>query len=147
MDTSERECPFCEIADGDDPEARVIYRDDATLAFFPTEPAVLGHTLLIPRRHVVDVWELDDGLARVLASASVHLAHAVRRAMAPEGLNIVQSNGAAATQTVSHLHIHIVPRWNGDRVGRIWPPETSFTEGQKDEAWDAIRRECRSIGA
>jgi histidine triad (HIT) family protein len=146
MATNERECPFCEIVEGDDPDARVVYRDQHVVAFFPTEPAVLGHTLLIPRRHLSTIWEVDDELACVLGQASVKLAHAVRRAMLPEGLNIIQSNGSAATQTVPHVHFHIVPRWIGDPVGRIWPPETSYTEGQKDDAWDAIRRECGLLG-
>lgn len=146
MRSSVPNCPFCDIAEGDDPEARVIYRDEQTFAFFPTEPAVLGHTLLAPRRHVPDIWSVDVELAAVLGRATVQLANGVRRAMKPEGMNIIQSNGLAATQTVTHLHIHIVPRWAGDPMGPIWPPETAFAEGQKNSAWNAIRRECGSVG-
>ena len=64
--------------------------------------------------------------------------------MRPDGLNVIQSNGAAATQTVMHLHIHVVPRWEDDEVGRIWPPETNYSEGEKDDAWEALRGEFRS---
>jgi histidine triad (HIT) family protein len=133
------DCPFCEIAARDAPDAREVYRDAEVVAFFPSEPATLGHTLLAPRRHVQDVWELDDGLAASLALATLRIASAVREAMHPDGLNIIQSNGAVATQTVMHLHVHVVPRWANDALGRIWPPETHFPEWQKDTAWDAIR--------
>lgn len=145
MGISGSNCPFCAIAAGDDPDARVIFQDRQILAFFPTEPAVLGHTMLVPRQHVPDIWALGGDLAGVLGRATVQLASAIRRAMEPDGLNVIQSNGEAATQTVMHLHVHLVPRWETDSIGRIWPPETSFTEDQKDDAWDAIRRECRSI--
>jgi histidine triad (HIT) family protein len=145
MPTSEDDCPFCRIVEGLDYEARVIYRDEHVVAFFPTEPATLGHTLVVPRSHIPNIWALDDNTAGVLAKATLRIASAVRRAVHPEGLNVIQSNGEAATQTVPHLHIHVVPRWHGDEVGPIWPPETHYTEGQKNEAWDAIRDECRAL--
>ena len=135
------DCPFCEIASREDPDAREVYRDDETVAFFPTEPATLGHTLVIPRRHVADIWELGDALACRLAIITLRTAHAIRRAMQPDGLNIIQSNGAAATQTVFHLHVHVVPRWEADAIGRIWPPETNYSEDAKDDAWELIRSE------
>lgn len=65
--------------------------------------------------------------------------------MHPEGLNIIQSNGPAASQTVMHLHVHLVPRRTGDAIGRIWPPETQYSEAAKDAAWDALRDECRGL--
>lgn len=112
------------------------------MVFFPLEPATLGHTLVIPRRHIPDIWQLPGDLAAHLARVTLGVAHAVKRAMTPDGLNIIQSNGEAATQTVFHLHIHVVPRWHNDAVGRIWPPETSYSNRQMDSAWQAIREEC-----
>lgn len=137
------DCPFCEIASRDDPDAREVYRDNETVAFFPIEPATLGHTLVIPRRHVVDIWELGDELGCRLTMVTLRAAHAIRQAMQPHGLNIIQSNGTAATQTVFHLHVHVVPRWEGDGIGRIWPPETNYSEDAKDDAWESIRSEFR----
>lgn len=142
MDTSRAECAFCRIADGLDVEAREIFRDDDVVAFFPTEPATLGHTLVIPRAHFADIWAMDPAIGARLGAATVGISQAVGRAMRPEGLNIIQSNGEAATQTVMHVHVHIVPRWAGDAVGRIWPPETAYSEDAKDSAWDLIRDEC-----
>lgn len=124
---------------------REVYRDDRVVVFFPLEPATLGHTLVIPRQHVRDIWAIDRDIAMHLGWTTVKVAHAVRRAMRPDGLNIIQSNGEAATQTVMHLHVHVVPRWHDDEVGRIWPPETSYSETEKDEAWEAIRAECRRL--
>lgn len=138
------DCPFCEIVARQEEDAREVFRTDRVVAFFPPEPATLGHTLLVPRVHVRDIWEVDEGLAAELGRQTVVLARAVKRAMRPDGLNVIQSNGAAATQTVMHLHLHVVPRWEDDAVGRIWPPETHYSEDDKDEAWEALRREFRA---
>jgi histidine triad (HIT) family protein len=147
MPTSDPDCPFCEIVQREDPDVREVYRDGHVVAFFPTEPATLGHTLLVPREHIPDVWSLDEDLAAELGRAVVRLSAAVRRAVAPEGLNVIQSNGEAATQTVMHLHVHLVPRWQGDGIGRIWPADTDYTEDQKDEAWERLRAECRAAAS
>ncbi|WP_353063337.1 HIT family protein [Curtobacterium citri] len=132
-------CPFCDIAQQRDPDAREVYRDENFVAFFPTEPAVLGHTLIIPRSHVDTVWNLDESTAERLGIATVRLSRAVRDATMAPGLNVIQSNGEVATQTVMHLHVHLVPRWPNDPLGRIWPKETDYSERQKDVAWEEVR--------
>ncbi|WP_198682760.1 HIT domain-containing protein [Kribbella sp. VKM Ac-2569] len=128
-----------------DPDVREVYRDEHVVAFFPTEPATLGHTLVASREHIPDIWGLDEDLAAYIGRAVVRLAGAVQRAVQPEGLNIIQSNGTAATQTVFHFHVHLVPRWTEDGIGRIWPPETHFTDAQKDDAWERLREQCRRL--
>lgn len=145
MPTSHPDCPFCEIVQREDSDAREVYRDEQVVAFFPTEPAVLGHTMVVPRRHVADIWELDEGTAGYLARATVRLAGAIREALHPEGLNVIQSNGEAATQTVFHLHVHLVPRWDGDAMGPIWPEETDYTEEEKDDVLVRVRTARRSM--
>lgn len=145
MPTSQPDCPFCEIVQRDDPDAREVYRDEHVVAFFPTDPAVLGHTMLVPREHVPDVWSLSEETASHLARATVRLAGAVREAVEPEGLNIIQSNGEAATQTVFHLHVHLVPRWEGDAMGPIWPEETDYSETDKDRMQGRLRDACRRV--
>lgn len=139
MPTREADCAFCAIVAGDDPEAREIYRDDDTVAVFPDQPATLGHTLVIPREHLENIWALDEEIASKLAVVTLSLAKVMRDALALEGLNVIQSNGEVATQTIRHVHIHLVPRWTGDALGRIWPPETHYTESQKDDAWETLR--------
>jgi histidine triad (HIT) family protein len=142
--TNETDCPFCAIIQREDPDAREIYRDEAVVAFFPQEPATLGHTLVVPRRHIDDIWSLDKETATRLAGVTVRLAAVMREALRLEGLNVIQSNGEVATQTVRHLHVHLVPRWEGDALGRIWPPETLYSERQKDAAWERLRAAVRS---
>ena len=139
------DCPFCEIVQREDPDAREVYRDEHVVAFFPTEPAVLGHTMVVPREHVPDIWSLSEETAGHLASATVRLAGAIREAVHPEGLNVIQSNGEAATQTVFHLHVHLVPRWVGDAMGPIWPEETDYGEAEKDQTLAAVREACRTV--
>ena len=112
-------CPFCTIIMGG--WAREVYRDDYAVAFFPLQPASLGHTLVVPRRHIPDIWALPEQTAAHLSRAVLRVAAALRAAVTPDGLNIIQSSGAAATQTVPHLHVHLVPRWAADAMGPIWP--------------------------
>lgn len=147
MHTSDPDCPFCEIVQREDRDVREVYRDDRVVAFFPTEPAALGHTLVVPREHVSDIWSLGEDLAADLGRVVVRLSAAVRRAVEPQGLNVIQSNGEAATQTVMHLHVHLLPRWEDDGIGRIWPAETSYTEHEKDDVWERLRAECRAAGS
>lgn len=136
--TRDPDCDFCEIVANEEP-AREVLRTNSVVAFFPTNPATLGHTLIIPRDHVPDVWSLDREIAHELTDATLRVAHGVREAIPMDGLNIIQSNGEAATQTVFHLHVHVVPRQDDDAIGRIWPPETSWSEEAKDDAWERIR--------
>jgi histidine triad (HIT) family protein len=146
MPLPDPDCEFCEIIAREE-DAREVLRTPLAIAFFPTEPATLGHTLLIPRDHISTVWDLDPELAAELGRRTVELAVAIREATQPEGLNVIQSNGTVATQTVPHLHVHIVPRWEDDGVGRIWPPETSYSESDKDETWESIRQAVRRLGS
>jgi histidine triad (HIT) family protein len=114
------DCAFCRIADGID-DARIVYQDDRTMAFFPLNPAMPGHTLIIPREHVPDFLALDKVTAHAVTASTLRVARALRRALAPAGMNVITSAGAAAQQTVFHLHVHVLPREDGDRVGDIWP--------------------------
>ncbi len=114
-------CPFCSIVAGDDVSARLVYRSQEVTAFFPLEPATRGHTLVVPNRHVADLTDLTAAEGRDLGEALLRTARAIRAALSPDGLNVIQSTGAAATQTVPHVHFHLVPRWSGDRMTLEWP--------------------------
>lgn len=95
--------------------------------------------------HVPNIWELDSATTSQLAHATKKLADLIHESLDPDGLNIIQSNGRAATQTVFHLHVHLVPRYKGDSMGQIWPDEMSFSESEKDEAQDLLRHNVRKI--
>lgn len=134
-------CPFCKIISCDDEEAREVYRDSQTVTFFPTDPAILGHTLIVPRRHASNIWDLPIEDAAQIARVSVLIAHAIQSTIQPDGLSVIQSNGSAASQTVMHYHTHLVPRWKGDAIGKIWPPDSNYPEWKKDEAWAKLRKD------
>ncbi|SNT50194.1 HIT domain-containing protein [Rhodococcoides kyotonense] len=133
------DCAFCEIVAGNDPNVREVYRDDRVVAFFPLEPATRGHTLIVPHRHVPDVWGLKSSETAALSESAISIAHALRGALSPDGLNLIQSNGHAATQTVPHVHVHVVPRWDGDRMPALWPTGSTESASSLDSAARAIR--------
>ena len=130
-------CPFCAIAAGN-ALAREILRTDSVLAFLPDVPAVLGHTLVVPTAHLPDIWSVGEGQLRELASVTRRVAAAVAEATNAEGLNVIQSNGAAAGQTVFHLHIHVVPRNEGDRMPRLWPDDADWQPAQLDSITERL---------
>ncbi|WP_246169389.1 HIT family protein [Actinotalea subterranea] len=140
-------CEFCAIVERDDPDVREVYRDENVVAFFPTEPATLGHVLVVPRRHVPDIWRLEPDEASQLSRAVLLLADAIREALMPEGLNVIQSSGAVATQTVQHLHVHLVPRRPDDAMGPIWPVQASYSEASKDHAMFGVRSAAQRLRA
>jgi histidine triad (HIT) family protein len=106
-------CIFCAIASGEAP-ARVVHEDDRTLAFMDLFPLTRGHALVIPKAHCDSLIDADpDDAAAVMRTAQL-VAQAAMRAYAPDGLNLLQTNGAVAMQTVFHLHVHVLPRYVGD---------------------------------
>jgi histidine triad (HIT) family protein len=145
VDTASQDCPFCAIARGEDRSVEIVCERDQWVAFFPPEPATPGHTLVIPRLHVRDLWSADALLAAELTEAVIYVGHAVEKAVSPEGMNLITSAGEAAEQTVFHLHLHIVPRWQDDRLD-IWPPKKPMQDRLKDNLADAVRQACSEQG-
>jgi histidine triad (HIT) family protein len=113
-------CIFCKIAAGTAPSYS-IYEDDTAVAFLDLAPLRQGHTLVIPRTHVPDVMSDGGGQALIDISPAIH--HVSRRLMEAfeaDGISLLQANGAAAGQVVFHLHVHLVPRHDGDRSPLHW---------------------------
>jgi histidine triad (HIT) family protein len=132
------DCVFCQIRDGQIPSTRV-YEDDRTIAFMDINPLNEGHTLVIPRVHAATLFEADDAdLGAALATAK-RVAVAIRQALHPDGLNLLQANGAAAFQSVPHFHFHLVPRFTGDGKGFDWPM-VAGDRGRIQAAAEKIRR-------
>lgn len=130
-DPHPQRCPFCAIVAGDGP-AREVLRTDAIVAFLPDVPAVRGHVLVVPAAHMRDIWDVDTRTGHQLADATRTVAAAVSAATGAEGLNIIQSNGEAAGQTVFHLHVHIVPRHRKDRMPELWPADAAWKPHELD---------------
>jgi histidine triad (HIT) family protein len=117
-----KNCEFCAIARGENRFTEVICESDDWVAFFPLNPATPGHTLVIPRFHVTDLWAMESHLGAKLMTALIEVGRAIHYSLAPEGMNLITSAGSVAEQSVFHLHFHILPRWQTDGFGRIWPP-------------------------
>ncbi|MGB3764458.1 MAG: HIT family protein [Ornithinimicrobium sp.] len=132
-------CPFCSIVKDEDPNARVLYRDQDVTAFLPLMPATRGHTLVVPNRHVAEHVDLTEAESRQLGSAVRRTARAVRSAVSPDGINIIQSTGSAATQTIPHVHFHVVPRWSGDDLSLAWPDSAAEDSEAQDQTLALLR--------
>ena len=132
-------CPFCSIISGDDPRAKVVYRGQHVTAFFPLAPATRGHTLVVPNRHVADLTDVTDAESRQLGAAVRRTARAVHSSVSPDGMNIIQSTGSVATQTVPHVHFHVVPRWVDDRMELSWPEDAAEDDTAQTETLALIR--------
>ena len=109
-------CIFCKIARGELPAVKV-YEDEHTLTFMDIQPASPGHALVIPKTHAPNLLEITEPELFVVAATTQRVARAIQKALAPDGIRIVQTNGAAAGQSVFHYHVHIIPMQEGQRVG------------------------------
>ena len=113
------DCVFCKIRDGQIPSVRV-FEDEGTIAFMDINPMNEGHCLVIPRVHAATIFEIEETDLQAAIATTRRVARALRQALRPEGLNVLQANGAAAFQSVPHLHFHLIPRWSGDGKGFDW---------------------------
>lgn len=115
------ECPFCRKVDAAD--QTTVYEDAWTLAFVNRRQANPGHMLVIPRRHIANVLEVDPDIAAALGRTTALVARTLRSALKVSDLNIWQSNGEAAGQEVGHLHVHVFPRTPGDGWFQVYPAD------------------------
>ncbi len=115
------DCIFCKIVAGELP-ATIVDEDERTISFMDIAPATRGHALVIPRAHSADLLSVDEQDLRAVAIASKRLAERVKERLGADGLNLVNSCGAVAWQTVFHFHVHVIPRYEGDPLRLPWVP-------------------------
>lgn len=108
------ECIFCRIVARQAPASIVAETEDA-LAFMDINQATDGHVLIIPKQHVENIYELDEATADAVFRLTVAVAKAVKAALKPDGLNLLQANEPAGQQEVFHFHNHVIARYHGDR--------------------------------
>nr|WP_096441038.1 HIT family protein [Alteribacter populi] len=125
------DCIFCKIVHGEIPSAKV-YEDEHVVAFFDISQVTKGHTLVIPKHHVENVYELQGETPKQLFSAVPKIANALKAEFEPIGLNIINNNGKEAGQSVFHLHLHLIPRYGkGDGFGAVWKEHGSEYSTEK----------------
>ncbi len=130
-------CIFCAIVRRDAP-ARVVFEDDRTLAFMDLFPLTRGHALVVPKVHYDNLLEATPDDVAAVARTAKRVAHAAMEAYAPDGLNLLQTNGAVAMQTVFHLHVHVLPRYVDDGF-KVSFSRTMGTDEALDDAAAALR--------
>ncbi|MGQ0675470.1 MAG: HIT family protein [Rhodospirillales bacterium] len=112
-------CIFCKIVAGQIPCFK-LYEDADTLAFMDINPGNDGHALAIPKAHHADLHAMPPALLGAVAATAQRVAKAVKQALNPDGINLVQANGKGAEQSVFHFHLHVLPRRVGDELKMNW---------------------------
>jgi len=125
------DCIFCKIVKGDIPCFKV-YEDDRVLAFEDVNPISEGHTLIIPKAHAENIWEISGEDLTAIHLASKKVADAIKEVLVPAGVAVLQLNGRGVNQVVMHYHLHLIPRVSGG-------PELTMT------AWELIPGDMDAI--
>lgn len=112
-------CIFCKIANGEIP-SKTIYEDEKFRAILDLAPATKGHTLILPKEHYKDLFELPENTASGAIVLAKKLAGQMKDKLGCDGFNIMQNNGEVAGQTVFHFHMHLIPRYREDRQKIEW---------------------------
>jgi histidine triad (HIT) family protein len=130
-------CAFCEIV-SKDRDAHIVFESEECMAFLDARPLFHGHCLVVPKEHVVTVMEATDKLLCSLSSASKKLSVAVKEATESDGVLIINNN--IVSQSVPHLHIHVIPRKRGDGLkGFMWPGHPYADEEEARKTAEKIK--------
>jgi histidine triad (HIT) family protein len=136
-------CRFCQIISGDEP-SHVVFQDEHSLAFLDNRPLFPGHSLLVPRDHYETLAELPDDLVGHLFESARLLSAAIPKAMGTPGSFVAINN--VVSQSVPHLHVHVVPRKPKDGLrGFFWPRTKYDSEDQMREVAERVRRATDSV--
>lgn len=132
-------CIFCKIANGGIP-SETVYEDEDFRVILDLGPASRGHALILPKEHFKDICEADEKTASRILPLASRIGAAMKSGLGATGFNVVQNNGSSAGQTVFHLHVHVIPRYNGDPVMVSWTPGTVET-GELQQTAELLRGE------
>jgi histidine triad (HIT) family protein len=121
MSAADPDCLFCKIVAGEIP-ATIVAQDDRTVTFMDINPATRGHALVVPRTHTRDLLEIDAADLAAVAQAGQRLARTAKETLGADGINLINSCGAQAWQTVFHFHLHVIPRYADDPLRLPWIP-------------------------
>lgn len=131
-------CIFCKIANGDIP-TNSIYEDDDFRVILDASPATKGHSLIIPKEHYKDMYEIDEKLAAKAMSLAKKLTVHMTDKLGCDGFNILQNNREVAGQTVFHFHMHLIPRYNDGKSILTWGHE-EFSDDEMKAICENLRQ-------
>lgn len=129
------DCIFCKLANGEIP-TNALYEDEQFKVILDLGPATRGHALILPKDHAADLYELPDEAAGAAMKLAKKMALSMRDKLHCDGLNVMQNNGEVAGQTVSHFHLHLIPRYKNDGQAINWVPSQPT-----QEELEAVRKE------
>ncbi|MCD8220602.1 MAG: HIT family protein [Clostridiales bacterium] len=121
---NDQNCIFCKIANGEIPSA-TVYEDEEFRVILDMGPASRGHALILPKSHFKDITEADMETAGKLFPLASKIGQGMKKGLGAAGFNVVQNNGTCAGQTVFHLHVHVIPRYEGGPEIVAWKPGKS----------------------
>ena len=121
------DCIFCKIAAGEIP-SRKIYEDSDLIAIMDLNPTSKGHSLIIPKEHCTNIYDIDEDIAAKVMKTAKKLATKMTVALNCDGFNLLQNNGETAGQTMFHFHMHLIPRYENDGQHILWNPGESTPE-------------------
>ncbi|HLC50002.1 MAG TPA: HIT family protein [Candidatus Nanoarchaeia archaeon] len=132
------DCIFCKIVDGKIPASKV-YEDEFAIGFLDIMPANKGHCLIVPKKHSVNLMEMDDKSLETMMKAAKNVAKAISLGFGNASCNLVMNNGKEAGQVVNHAHIHVIPRFQKDRLRIKWS-HMKYEENEMKEYADKIKK-------
>ncbi|MGH2831525.1 MAG: HIT family protein [Solirubrobacteraceae bacterium] len=121
------DCIFCKIVAGDLP-AQIVASDERTISFMDINPATPGHALVIPRTHTRDLSSIDPSDLQAVVLSAQRLAGLLQERLGAQGVNLLNSCGAVAWQTVFHFHMHVIPRYADDPLRLPWTPSAGDSQ-------------------
>ncbi len=125
------DCIFCKIANGEIPSA-TVYEDERFRAILDLGPASDGHTIILPKDHFADLIDADHETRAAILDVAAKIGAGMKKGLGCAGFNVVQNNGVAAGQTVFHLHVHVIPRYEGGPQIAAWTPGENTDEERAD---------------
>jgi histidine triad (HIT) family protein len=136
--TFDESCIFCKIVRKQAP-ASIVYEDEVVMVFLDLRPLNIGHTLVIPKAHYVDIFDIPEKELSQVHKVAKQVSFAIKKATNADGISIIQQSGKAAGQDIFHLHVHVVPRFEGQKL----PPFSELKEIERaklDEMSKKIRK-------
>jgi histidine triad (HIT) family protein len=135
--TFDESCIFCKIV-RKQASSSVIYEDDTIIVFLDIRPLNMGHTLVIPKAHYVDIFDIPEKELRQMYKVTKLVSFVIKKATNADGISIIQQNGKAAGQDIFHIHVHVVPRFEGQKL----PPFSELKEVEKSKL-DTMARKIK----